>query len=38
MAHGFASRQRSYLGTMQGLVLLYAALSAQAAADSAVLH
>jgi hypothetical protein len=38
MAHGFASRQRSYLGTMQGLILLYAALSAQAAADSAVLH
>jgi hypothetical protein len=38
MAHGFASRQRSYLGMMQGFALLYAALSAQSAADRAGMH
>jgi hypothetical protein len=38
MAHAFASRQRSYLGVMQGLALVYASLTAQAAADREVLH
>ena len=38
MAHGFASRQRSYLGMMQGFALLYAALAAQSAADRAGMH
>jgi hypothetical protein len=38
MAHGFASRQRSYLGMMQGFALIYAALSAQSAADRAGMH
>jgi hypothetical protein len=38
MAHGFASRQRSYLGMMQGFALLYAALAAQAAADRTGMH
>jgi hypothetical protein len=38
MAHGFASRQRSYLGMMQGFALLYAALAAQTAADRAGMH
>ena len=38
MAHGFASRQRSYLGMMQGFALMYAALAAQTAADSAGMH
>ena len=38
MAHGFASRQRSYLGMMQGFALIYAALAAQAAADRAGMH
>ena len=38
MAHGFASRQRSYLGMMQGFALLYAALTAQAAADRTRMH
>ena len=38
MAHGFASRQRSYLGMMQGFALLYAALAAQAAADRSGMH
>jgi hypothetical protein len=33
MAHHFASRQRDYLGTMQGFALLYASLVAQADAD-----
>lgn len=38
MAHHFSSRQRDYLGTMQGFALLYASLLAQAAADAATLH
>jgi hypothetical protein len=38
MAHGFASRQRSYLGMMQGFALLYAALAAQAATDRSGMH
>jgi hypothetical protein len=38
MAHGFASRQRSYLGMMQGFALLYAALAAKAAADRTRMH
>jgi hypothetical protein len=38
MAHGFASRQRSYLGMMQGFALIYAALAAQTAADRAGMH
>ena len=38
MAHGFASRQRSYLGMMQGFALIYAALSAQSAVDRAGMH
>ena len=38
MAHGFASRQRSYLGMMQGFALIYATLSAQSAADRAGMH
>jgi hypothetical protein len=38
MAHGFASRQRSYLGMMQGFALLYAALAAQGAADRTRMH
>ena len=38
MAHGFASRQRSYLGMMEGFALIYAALSAQSAADRAGMH
>ena len=38
MAHGFASRQRSYLGMMQGFALIYASLSAQWAADRAGMH
>ena len=38
MAHGFASRQRSYLGMMQGFALIYAALAAQSAADRAGMH
>jgi hypothetical protein len=38
MAHHFAGRQKRYLATMQGLVLVYASLTAQAAADRASLH
>jgi hypothetical protein len=38
MAHGFATRQRSYLGMMQGFALLYAALAAQAATDRSRMH
>jgi hypothetical protein len=38
MAHRFSSRQRNYLGTMQGFALLYACLAAQAAEDRAVLQ
>jgi hypothetical protein len=38
MAHGFAARQRSYLGMMQGFALLYAALATQAAADRSRMH
>ena len=38
MAHGFASRQRSYLGMMQGFALIYATLSAQSAADRVGMH
>jgi hypothetical protein len=38
MAHRFASRQRSYLGVMQGFALVYATLAAQAAADRAGMH
>jgi hypothetical protein len=38
MAHRFAARQKHYLAMMQGLVLLYACLVAQAADDRAVLH
>jgi hypothetical protein len=38
MAHGFASRRKDYLATMQGFALLYASLAAQAAADRATLH
>jgi hypothetical protein len=33
MADGFASRHQDYLGIMQGFVLLYKALSAQAVID-----
>jgi hypothetical protein len=33
MAHRFASRQRDYLGTLQGFGLLYASLAAQAEID-----
>ena len=38
MAHRFASRQRSYLGMMQGFALIYGALAAQAATDRASVH
>lgn len=38
MAHGFASRQRSYLGMMQAFALIYAALAAQTEADRAGMH
>ena len=38
MAHRFASRQRSYLGMMQGFALVYGALAAQAATDRASVH
>jgi hypothetical protein len=38
MAHDFASRHEDYLGTMQGFILLYASLIAQADADRAYLQ
>ena len=38
MAHGFASRQRSYLGMMQGFALIYASLTAQSEADRVRMH
>jgi hypothetical protein len=38
MAHRFAARQKHYLAMMQGLVLVYACLVAQAAEDRTVLH
>ena len=38
MAHNFASRQRDYLGVMQGFALLYRSLVLQAAADRSYLH
>ena len=38
MAHGFATRHEDYLGTMQGFILLYASLIAQAEADRVFLQ
>lgn len=38
MAHNFALRHPDYLRIMQGFALLYASLSAQAAADRTTMH
>jgi hypothetical protein len=38
MAHFFASRQKDYLGMMQGFALIHACLAAQAVADRANLQ
>ena len=38
MAHAFASRQRDYLGAMQGLVLFYRSLLEEAVVTKGTLH